>query len=220
MQPADDVKFRRALGYAFCRALVNLIQRERVSAGRVRRAAERAEAAMRHANIRGIDVAVDVVVADVSVFLFAHVIRKPAERKQIVRLIERDAVFRVTGARRRELSLRPARSRVSVILSSLIVCISNSQGRPTTVAAPQNNRNKKTNIAIHGEKRSIDFAQIVGFHERMLVDEQRCDHGNSRPRRPAKLKTPRQPREQSDHHDVHRARDRSAPATPNRFGIE
>ena len=48
---------------------------------------------MRYANIRGVNVAVDVVVADISVFLLAYVIPKPSERKQIVRLVKRDAVF-------------------------------------------------------------------------------------------------------------------------------
>jgi hypothetical protein len=50
---------------------------------------------MRYANIRGINVPVDVVVADIAVFLLADVIREPSERKQVVRLVKRDAVFRV-----------------------------------------------------------------------------------------------------------------------------
>src|SRR5580704_360960 len=95
MQAADDVKFRRAFRHAFRRALVNFIERECVSAGRVRRASESAEAAMRYANIRGVNVAVDVVIADISVLLLADVIAKPAERKQIVRFVKRDAVFRI-----------------------------------------------------------------------------------------------------------------------------
>src|SRR5580704_14851112 len=95
MQAADDVKFRRAFRHAFRRALVNFIERECVSAGRVRRTSESAEAAMRYANIRGVDVAVDVVVADVSVLLLADVVREPSERQQVVRLVKRDAVFRI-----------------------------------------------------------------------------------------------------------------------------
>ena len=50
---------------------------------------------MRYANIRGVNVPVDVVVADIPVFFLADVIPKPAERKQIVRLVKRDAVFRI-----------------------------------------------------------------------------------------------------------------------------
>ena len=50
---------------------------------------------MRYANIRGVNVAVDVVVADISVLLLADVIPKPSEGKQIVRLVKRDAVFRI-----------------------------------------------------------------------------------------------------------------------------
>src|SRR3984893_10981627 len=95
MQAADDVKFRRAFCNALRCALVDLIQRERVSAGCVRRASESAKAAMRYANIRGVNVPVDVVIADISVLLLADVIPKPAERKQIVRLVKRDAVFRI-----------------------------------------------------------------------------------------------------------------------------
>ncbi len=62
------------------------------------------------ANIRGIDVPVDVVVADISVFLLADVIPKPAKRKQIVRLVKRDAVFRVealAGENLRRYRLQP-----------------------------------------------------------------------------------------------------------------
>ena len=47
---------------------------------------------MRHADIRGIDVAIDVEVANIAVALFAHMIRQPAHGQQIVRFIEREAV--------------------------------------------------------------------------------------------------------------------------------
>ena len=67
MQAADHVKFRGAFAHAFRGALVNFFEREGVGAGRIRRAAEGAELAMRDADIGGIDVAVDVEVADVAV---------------------------------------------------------------------------------------------------------------------------------------------------------
>ncbi len=86
MQPAHDVKFRRAFAHALRRARPNFIQRVRVSPRRIRRPPKRAQPAMRHANIRGIDVPVDVEVANVPVPLLAHVVRQPAHGKQIVRL--------------------------------------------------------------------------------------------------------------------------------------
>src|SRR5208282_2616499 len=93
MQPADDVKFRRALGDGFRGARENLIERKCVCARHVRRAPERAQLAMRDADIRRIDVPVDVEVADVAVALLADVVREPADCEQIVRLEEREAVF-------------------------------------------------------------------------------------------------------------------------------
>ena len=147
MQPADDVKFRGAFGHALRGARVNFIERKRVGARRIRRAAERAQLAVRDANVRGIDVPVDVEVADVSVALLAHVIRKPADGQQVVRLEEREAVF---GVRR-----SPARTFCAMGSSraSSRVCrfplISRSRfcaaltGRHTDVAAPQNSRNNK-----------------------------------------------------------------------------
>ena len=66
---------------------------------------------MRYANVRGINVAVDVEVADISVLLLADVIPKPAERKQIVRLVERDAVFRVEALAGENLLPLPAPAR-------------------------------------------------------------------------------------------------------------
>ena len=47
---------------------------------------------MRHADVGGIDVAVDVEIADVAVALFADVIGEPADGEQVVRLEEREAV--------------------------------------------------------------------------------------------------------------------------------
>jgi hypothetical protein len=84
MQAADDVKLRRAFRYAFRRALVNLIQRKRVSAGRIRRTPESAKAAMRDANIRGINMPVDVVVADIAVFLLADIIPEASEANRAI----------------------------------------------------------------------------------------------------------------------------------------
>ena len=48
---------------------------------------------MSHADVRGINVAVDVEIADVAVALFAHVIGEPADGEQVVRLEEREAII-------------------------------------------------------------------------------------------------------------------------------
>ncbi len=93
VQPADDMKLRGALAHALLRSPVNLLERVRVRAGRIRVAAKGAQLAMGNADVRGIDVAVHVVVGDVAVTLFAHVIRQPADTQQVRRTVERDAVF-------------------------------------------------------------------------------------------------------------------------------
>ena len=92
MQAADHVKFGGAFADALFGALPDLFEREGVGAGRVGVAAEGAELAMRHADVGRIDVPVDVEVADVAVALLANVIGEPAEREQVGRAIERDAV--------------------------------------------------------------------------------------------------------------------------------
>ena len=97
---------------------------------------------MRYANIRGVNVPVDVVVADIPVFLLADVIAKPSERKQIVRLIQRDAIFRVEALASENLRRYRLQPRVRYFEFARRLH-SNSQGRPTTVAAPQNKRNKR-----------------------------------------------------------------------------
>ncbi len=51
----------------------------------------------------------------------------------------------------------------------------------------------------------------------MLVGQQGRDHGNSGPGRPCELKTERQPSQQSDHHDVHGARDHKRPSDAEFF---
>ena len=144
MQAADDVKFGRAFGDAFGRARPDFFERERVCAGRVRVAAKSAELAVRAADIGRIDVAVDVVIADVAVALFADMIGEPADRQQIVRF---DRARRPSSAFRRS----PARtfsamgrSRASVIWSSEVIRQPGLfQGCDTNVAAPQKSRNNK-----------------------------------------------------------------------------
>src|SRR5271163_317164 len=92
MQAADDVEFRGAFRDAFACALPHFIQSECVGAGRIGGASKGAELAMRHADIGGIDVAIDVEIGDVAVAFFADVIREPAYSEKIVRFIEREAI--------------------------------------------------------------------------------------------------------------------------------
>ena len=84
MQAADDVEFRGAFGHTLGGALPYFVEREGVGSGSVGRASESAKFAMRHANVGGIDVAVDVEVGDVAVAFFANVIGEPAYAEQVV----------------------------------------------------------------------------------------------------------------------------------------
>ena len=95
MQTADHVKFRGAFARALLGALPDLFQRKGVRARRVGVAAKRAQLAVRHADVGGIDVPVDVEVADVAVPLLAHVVGQPAQRQQVRRAIQRQAVVEV-----------------------------------------------------------------------------------------------------------------------------
>ena len=94
MQAADNVNFRGAFANALCRALVHFLERIGVRAGSFGIAAEGAEFAMRDADVRGIDVAIDVVIGDVAVALFADVIGEPADREKIGSFVESDAVVK------------------------------------------------------------------------------------------------------------------------------
>ena len=95
MQAADHVEFGGAFAHALLGALPDFLEREGVGAGRVGIAAEGAQLAMRHADVGGIDVAIDVEVADVAVALLANVVGEPAEGQQVGRAVEREAVVGV-----------------------------------------------------------------------------------------------------------------------------
>src|SRR2546430_7787602 len=56
-------------------------------------AAKGAELAVSDTNVGRIDVPVDVEISHVAVFFFAHVIRQPANGKQIGRAVQRDAII-------------------------------------------------------------------------------------------------------------------------------
>ena len=83
MQAADDVKLRDRFGVAGGRRLPCLFERHGV-AGRVALlAAEGAQLAGRHADVGGVDVAIDVEVGHVAVHPLAHVVRQPAHGQHI-----------------------------------------------------------------------------------------------------------------------------------------
>src|ERR1700739_2008053 len=93
VQAADQMKFRGAFTQTLFGALPDFFQGKCVGAGSVRAAAESAELAMRHADVRWVDVPVNVEVANVAVALFADVVRQPAQGQQIGRAINGDAVL-------------------------------------------------------------------------------------------------------------------------------
>ena len=92
MKSADDVELGHRLGVSGGGGVPNFLQRHGVSAGRILLAAKRAQAARRHANVRVIDVPVDVEVGDVAVHPLAHVVRQPADRQNVARTVQRQRV--------------------------------------------------------------------------------------------------------------------------------
>src|ERR1700751_904289 len=113
MQSTDNMKLRGTFCDSITGALVDFVQGEIVSAGRIGRATKRAELAVRHANVRGIDVAIDVEIRDVAVLLLAHVIREPADGEQIMRLIQRKPVFGMQALAREHLLSHGLQARVT-----------------------------------------------------------------------------------------------------------
>ncbi len=94
MEPADNVKLRNRLGVSGGRRLPGLFERHGVPGRIALLAAEGAELASRHANIRGIDMAIDVEIGHIAMHLFPHIIRKPANSQHVLRPVERDSVFK------------------------------------------------------------------------------------------------------------------------------
>ena len=190
---------------------------------------------MRHADIRRIDVTIDVEVADVTVALLAHVVRQPTHGQKIARTIEHDAVggrsrspaktFSAMGWSWASLILsRPTRSRTGFAPDSPaaeLVCTLLTFGDPVQISLPSKaalrlsdpdgcspkHEEQHTNIAVYGEKRSIEAAQVVGLYQRMLPDQHGRHNQDAGPRGPGKRKAGRQPHEQSDHHYMQDAGD-------------
>src|SRR4029077_7286725 len=78
MQSPDNMEFRDGFGITGGSGLERLFQRHGVRARRVLLAPKRTKAAGRHANIGGIQMAVDVEVRLVAVQAFAYLVRDPA----------------------------------------------------------------------------------------------------------------------------------------------
>ncbi len=86
------MKLRDRLGIAGGRGLPCLFEGHGVAGGVALFAAEGAELAGRHADVGGVDVAIDVEVGHVAVHPLAHVVGQPAHGQHVVRAIEREAV--------------------------------------------------------------------------------------------------------------------------------
>src|SRR6267378_1293042 len=114
-----------------------------------------------------------------------------------------------------KLSRSPARTlsaigfnRESVMVSSLISNPPNISNAPNRSRRAPEQQEQHTNIAVHGEKRSVQLAEIVSLDEGMFVSKKRRNHGDSCPSRPGQTKAERQPSEKSDHPQMHPSRDR------------
>src|ERR1700733_9713519 len=85
--------------------------------------------------------------------------------------------------------------RLSVMVSSAIFSsklLKRSDAPKSRCRAPEQ-QERHTNITVHGEKRSVELAQVVGFDQRMFVAKQRGDDRDSCPRGPGKREAPSQP---------------------------
>ena len=95
LQAADDVELGHRLGVAGGCRLPGLFQRHGV-AGRVALlAAKGAQPAVGHANIGGIDVAIDVEVGHIAVHPLAHMIGQPAHRQHVGGAVEHQTIVEV-----------------------------------------------------------------------------------------------------------------------------
>src|SRR6266478_1346895 len=80
-------------------------------------------------------------------------------------------------------------NRRSLIVSSLILNPSKISNAPNRNRRAPEQQEQHTNIAVHGEKRSVQLAQVVRFDKGMLVRKQTSNNGDACPRRPGQSKT-------------------------------
>src|SRR5260370_26917431 len=84
-------------------------------------------------------------------------------------------------------------NRWSVIVSSLILNPSKVSNAPNRCRRAPEQQEQHTNIAVHGEKRSVQLAQVIRFDKRMFVGQKRRHNCDSRPRLPWQCNTECQP---------------------------
>ncbi len=123
MQSADDVKFGDGLGVTGSRGLEGLFERHGVGAGRVFLAAEGAQAAGGHADIRRIDMAVDVEISLVAVHALAHEVGHPAHGENVAGAVEGEGVVGAEALAGHDFSVDRRQARIvglkSVVLEAV-----------------------------------------------------------------------------------------------------
>ena len=92
VQAADDVKLGDRFGVARGRCFPSLVEGHGVAGGVALFAAKGAELAGSHANIGGVDVAIDVEVGEVAVHPLADMVGQPANGQNVGGGVEREAV--------------------------------------------------------------------------------------------------------------------------------
>src|SRR6267142_2397078 len=95
MQAADNVELGDSFRVAGCGCLPSFFQCHGVGAGLIFLTAKCAEATGGHADIRGIDMPIDVEIADVAVLLFANMVCEPADGQEVARAKQGKTVVKV-----------------------------------------------------------------------------------------------------------------------------
>lgn len=112
VQTADDVKFRDGFRVSGSGGLESLFQRHRVGARSVFLPAERAEPAGGYANIRWIDVPVDVEISYVAMHALANLIRHPAEAENVAGPVKDESIVAIESLACHHLVVNSAKTRV------------------------------------------------------------------------------------------------------------
>ena len=112
MQPADNVKLGDRLGVAGSGRLEGFFERHGVSARSIFLAPKSAQPAGRHANIRRIDMAVDVKVRLVAMHPLPHPVGQPAHGQDVARPIKHKRIGLVQPFAREDFILDRKQPRV------------------------------------------------------------------------------------------------------------
>src|SRR5215468_3751021 len=127
MQPADYMELRDGLRVAGSRRLICFFQRHSVSAWRILLPTDGAQTASRHANIRGIDVAIHVEIRHIAVHPLTHMVGQPAQRQNVCRAVERNRFVKIQSLAGKNL-LRNRRQTWVISLEPMPPCSWNSCG--------------------------------------------------------------------------------------------